>query len=180
VKAAVVAVAMALAAGCGPRASSQAAGTSDPRACRCASGDPGCCAPSPSPSLSADAVPRFFPSYTKDCASTDLKEVMRDQFNASLSQVSQALFHDRDEGRLDRVADAAGVILGCAKQIDHHRPTSLVETEWMTFDHMLIQLVMNTHALQSAALEDDPEIVVHWYHHVKQSCAACHARFNEE
>jgi hypothetical protein len=132
------------------------------------------------PSLSADAVPRFFPSYTTPCGSEQFRDVMRDQFNASLSTVSQALFHDRDEGRMDRVADGAAVILGCAAKIDQHRPKGLVEREWVTFDHMLIQLVMNTHALQSAALEDDEEIVVHWYHHVKQSCAACHARFNEK
>lgn len=169
------AIALLVAGGCGAKSAPPT--TADPKPCRCAATEPGCCAPT---SLSADAVPRFFPSYTKPCGSTEFRDIMKDQFNASLSTASQALFHDDDDGRLDRVADAAAVILGCANQIDHHRPIALAEHEWMTFDHLLIQLVMNTHALQSAALEDDQPTVEHWYHHVKQSCAACHARFNEE
>jgi len=175
VRAAIISL-IALTGTAGCSAPSKPAEAVDPRPCRCPSTQPDCCVTS----LSSDAVPRFFPSYTKACASTEFRDVMTTQFNASLSVVSQALFHDVDDGRLDRVADAAAVILGCAKQFDHHRPAKVAPNDWTTFDHMMIQLVMNTHALQSAALEDDPEIVIHWYHHLKQSCAACHARFNEE
>lgn len=132
-------------------------------------------------SMSSDAVPKFFPNYTKPCASEELPEVMHSHFNPALSQMSNALFHAPEaEDRMDRVADAAAIILGCTEDVEKLRPADISEREWITFDHFLIQLVMNTHALQTAALEDEPEVVVHWFHHVKQTCAGCHARFRED
>lgn len=130
-------------------------------------------------SLSGDSVPRFFPNYVKPCKATVFREVMKDDLNASLTRISEALFHGQgdDDARMEQVADSAGAILGCAVTINTHRPATIAAEQWPAFDHMLNQLVLNTHALQTAALEDDRDTVVHWYHHVKQSCAACHARF---
>src|SRR5207249_4725538 len=132
-------------------------------------------------SMSADAVPRFFPNFTKECGSTQFVDIMHDQLSPALSRVSDALFHSSapDEDRMNEVAEASAIILGCAKRLDQVRPAKLEGIEEITFEHFLIQLVMNTHALQTSALEDDEQIVVHWYHHVKQTCAACHSRFRE-
>lgn len=133
----------------------------------------------PPESIAKDAVPRFFPNYTTPCPSPTLDAIMKDRLNAALSQASVALFHAEDADRMERVADAAAVILGCAARLEEIRPAGLEERAWVAYDHLLVQLVVNTHALQTAALEDEVDDVVHWYHHVKQSCAACHARFRE-
>lgn len=170
----------ALAGGCGSRAAGGAAGAA---ACPATGQRPRvadmaeCCA-----SLSSGSVPRFFPNYTRPCPAERIATIMRDELNPALTSIADALFHGADadpDVRARRVADAAAVILGCAEKLDRGRVPSLPEGEWAIFDHMLIQLVINAHALQTAALEDDEATVVHWYHHVKQSCAACHSRFHE-
>ena len=70
-------------------------------------------------SLSGDSVPRFFPNYVTPCKATEFKRVMKDDLNASLTRISDALFHAKGESDagLEPIADAAGEILGCAVTI---------------------------------------------------------------
>lgn len=128
--------------------------------------------------LSSDSVPRFFPNFVTPCPSDDIGVIMADHFNPALTRIADALFHSTKENRLEEVAEAAAVVLGCAQTVTVHRSVKVTEDQWPVFDHFMIQLVMNTQALQSAALEDEIEDVTHWFHHVKQSCAGCHSRFN--
>ena len=136
--------------------------------------------PQPKPeSIARGTVPRFFPSYTTKCKQHEtIKLVMQQEINPALSQISAALFHETgpEEERMQSVADAAATVLGCADEIARHGQ-HIHGDSWPTFDHFLHELVVNGHALQTSAMEDDPSVAIHWYYHFKQSCSACHARF---
>ena len=130
-------------------------------------------------SLSRNAIPRFEPSYVAKCPiEGPVDDIMKTVMSPSLARISMNLYHADApaEERLSQVADATAKILGCFEQLIAHRDL-LRNEDWGTFDHFLWNMVVNVHALQIAAIESDDEWARHWYVHLKQSCAACHARF---
>ena len=108
---------------------------------------------------------------------------------STLSVPREVLYHAVEDGELERLIrlahpisagialSAAGVFLGCVPKIAQAHLKEIAPEERPAFDHLLLTLQINSFALQVAALEDDEVTVVHWYFHVKQACAGCHARF---
>ncbi len=121
----------------------------------------------------------YEPNYVKPCGgSGSLDEIMNQGLNPRLSEMAANLFHDeRPAGeRLPAVADAAGAMLGCIplmRQVANERSPD----EARAFNNEITMLRINAIAAQVSALEMDQDAALHWFVHIRQTCASCHAQF---
>lgn len=133
----------------------------------------------PSPSdlgLTMQSVPRFEPAAILKCEPTkNLQELMRERFNPSMSIVSVALYRLPPDEGVELIVEATGEMLGCTPSFVKHLKHLGPKEDWAATDLSASQLQFQIFAMQSAAMEGDMNQVAHWYSHVKQSCAACHA-----
>ena len=128
-------------------------------------------------SLALASVPRYTPAIVQQCEGFHtIREMMEERLNPMMNQVSIGLFRmPPDEGG-ELVIEATAVILGCVPEAVSKFRDKSTDEDWIAMDTFLNTMQMNVLALQNAAMEGDADQTVHWYNHVKQSCAGCHAR----
>lgn len=111
-------------------------------------------------------------------AADNLQLLMRHRINPMMTRLSFALYHDERPAaeRLDVVADAAAVLLGCVEVTPSYRPEIGLDG-LPEYYRLLERMQANTLALQTSARESDEPGTRHWFSHLKHDCNECHSRF---
>jgi hypothetical protein len=136
----------------------------------------------PAPALPPAAEPVLLHGELSACSGkgsvVSLHDMMVKRFNAGMTRVAYALYHDDGPigDRLMGVEQTTENLVRCMAAASD-LPTPGAVDDAAAFKKLLAGAQSAMLAVKSSAQQRDEMSTRHWFQHLEQTCATCHARF---
>lgn len=136
----------------------------------------------PVPAMLPPVEPVMLPGDLAGCVGkskvTTLHDMMVKRFNAGMTRVAFALYHDDSpiDDRLASVEETTDNLTRCMAAAAHMKTPGTVD-DAAAFKKLLAGAQVAMLAVKSSAQQRDEVATRHWFQHLEQTCATCHARF---